>query len=160
GKPDAAWQALERDLARGLLDDVSASRLSDADRRRVKELLDKIDALDQRIEVSRAAGPAADADRGKAGKDRETAQAELVRLLADPAAKHDVSAGQVYDLADIQRQLSEDGDEALVAWVDLPATPGWADPKGDHWACLVRRRGEPVLVQLPGTGDNGAWTDG
>jgi hypothetical protein len=68
-----------------------------------------------------------------------------------------VAAGEVYDLPRIQAQLREDA--ALLAWVDLDDQTKRADPKGDHWACLVRHRGEPVWVRLQGTGPDGAWTD-
>src|SRR5262249_18262631 len=57
----------------------------------------------------------------------------------------------------IQAQLGEDA--ALLAWVDLSDQARRADPKGDHWACLVRHRGAPVWVRLRGTGPDGAWTD-
>jgi CHAT domain-containing protein/tRNA A-37 threonylcarbamoyl transferase component Bud32 len=157
GKPAAAWQALERNLARGLLDDVAARRLTDQDRQRVQALLEKLDTLDRRIAGLRTFGADADADRHKAEADRDAAQAELVKALAAPVAKEAVSAGRVYDLAEIQQQLPEDA--ALLAWVDLPISPKWADPKGDHWACLVRRHGDPVWVQLPGTGADRTWTD-
>jgi serine/threonine protein kinase/CHAT domain-containing protein/tetratricopeptide (TPR) repeat protein len=156
-KPAAAWQALERNLARGLLDDVAARQMTDQDRQRLQALLEKLDALDRRIAGLRTMGTDAEADRRKAEVDRDTAQAELVRALAAPVAKQGVPAGRVYDLAEIQQQLPEDA--ALLAWIDLPNCPKWADPKGDHWACLVRRRGEPVWVQLPGTGANRSWTN-
>src|SRR5205823_5981671 len=42
GQPDAAWQALERNLARGLLDDLAARPLSAEDRRREQELLGRL----------------------------------------------------------------------------------------------------------------------
>lgn len=149
GKPEEAWQALERSLARGLLDDLTASQLSDADRLRVQILMKKIDSFDNDASATSA-------DRARAAQDRETAQAELARLLTDPAAKFGVAGGQVYDLARIQEQLADDA--ALVAWVDLPLGPSWADPRGDHWGCVIRRRGAPHWVRLPGTGTSGAWT--
>jgi CHAT domain-containing protein len=46
-----------------------------------------------------------------------------------------------------------------LAWVDLPRVPDWHDPQGDHWACVVKRTGDPVWVQLHGTGAGRAWTD-
>src|SRR5262249_57057354 len=82
---------------------------------------------------------------------------EFVRLQADLASRHGGAAGEVYDLPRIQAQLREDA--ALLAWVDLSDQDERADPKGDHWACLVRHRGDPVWARLPGTGPNGAWTD-
>src|SRR5262249_22786804 len=48
---------------------------------------------------------------------------------------------------------------AVVAWVDVAALPKAADPDGDHWACVVRPRGEPAWVRLPGSGPHRAWTE-
>jgi len=155
GKPDAAWQALEQNLARGLLDDLSARPLSDPERRREQELLGRLDVLDRQV----AALPAGAGGKpgGELRRQRDTAQAEFVRFQADLAARYGVAAGEVYDLPRIQAQLREDA--ALLAWVDLDDQARRADPKGDHWACLVRRRGAPVWVRLPGTGPDRAWTD-
>lgn len=155
GKPEAAWQALESNLARGLLDDLTASRLSDADRQRVLVLVEKIDSLNRRMKVEPAGGTKARSTAD--ARERDAEQAELARILADPAAKYGVAGGQVYDLHRIQKQLADDA--ALVAWVDRPLSPGLADPRGDHWACVVRHRGAPIWVRLPGTGPAGAWTD-
>jgi CHAT domain-containing protein len=63
----------------------------------------------------------------------------------------------VYELGPIRAQLPDGA--ALVVWVDLPHVPNWHDPKGDHWACLVKKAGEPIWVQLHGTGTDGAWTE-
>ncbi|HEY1376872.1 MAG TPA: CHAT domain-containing tetratricopeptide repeat protein, partial [Gemmataceae bacterium] len=158
GRPAAAWDALEQSLARGLLDDLAARRVGDEDRRQERELLDRLNLLDRRIDALRGGDDRADADRRKAEADRDAVQVELAQFRAGLADKYGVAAGQVYGLAQIQAQLPEDA--ALVAWVDLPAAPNWHDPKGDHWACLVRHQGDPVWVQLRGAGPGGAWTDG
>jgi CHAT domain-containing protein len=150
GKPDAAWQALEQNLARGLLDDLSARPLSDPERRREQELLGRLDRLDRQV----AALPAG---ANELRRQRDTAQAEFVRFQADLAARYGVAAGEVYDLPHIQARLREDA--ALLAWLDLDDQAKRADPKGDHWACLVRHRGAPVWVRLSGSGPDGAWTD-
>ena len=139
GKPDAAWQALEQNLARGLLDDLAARPLSAEDRGREQELLGRLDLLDRQV----AALPAGGDGRGRKTADelrrqRDAAQAEFVRFQADLAATYGVAAGEVYDLARIQAQLREDA--ALLAWVDLSDQAKRVDPKGDHWACLVRHR--------------------
>src|SRR5262249_45079249 len=42
---------------------------------------------------------------------------------------------------------------------DLPREPKWTDRKGDHWACLVKRSGDPIWVQLRGTGTEDTWTE-
>jgi CHAT domain-containing protein/tetratricopeptide (TPR) repeat protein len=152
-KPDAAWQALEQNLARGLLDDLAARPLSPEDRRREQELIGRLDLLDRQVAVLPAGPGTADELR----RQRDAAQAEFVRLQADLAARYGVAAGQVYDLPRIQAQLPEDA--ALLAWVDLSDQARQADQKGDHWACLVRHRGAPVWVRLHGTGPGGAWND-
>jgi CHAT domain-containing protein/tetratricopeptide (TPR) repeat protein len=153
-QPLAAWQALESNLARGLLDDLIASRLSAADRNRVQTLFEKLTSLDQQISDSSAADPKK--DRTIVQKERDALQAELVAALASPDVKYGVVEGPVFDLARIQRQLADDA--ALLTWVDLPKATG-ANARGDHWACLVRRNGDPGWVQLTGSGPDGAWTD-
>jgi CHAT domain-containing protein len=42
--------------------------------------------------------------------------------------------------------------------VDIQGEPKAADPSGEHWACVVRHRGPPVWIKLPGTGPDGVWT--
>ena len=37
--------------------------------------------------------------------------------------------------------------------------PNAADPNGEHWGVVVRSRGEPLWVPLPGTGVDRRWTD-
>jgi CHAT domain-containing protein len=157
GNPLAAWQALEGNLARGLLDELSARRLSDEDRQHELALLETLDRLDRRVEALRHGDATSAADRRKAESERDGALSELVRFQAALAEKGDVAAGRVYDFAQIQKRLPAEA--ALLAWVDLPAVPRWADPKGDHWACLIRSQGDPVWVQLPGSGSDHAWTD-
>src|SRR5262249_10492019 len=56
----------------------------------------------------------------------------------------------------IQAQLPADA--AWLAWVDVPGQRHAADPNGEHWACLVKHRGPPVWVRLPGSGAEHAWT--
>jgi CHAT domain-containing protein/tetratricopeptide (TPR) repeat protein len=159
GKRDAAWQALEQNLARGLLDDLAARPLSPGDRRREQELLGRLDVLDRQVAALLAGGGKDAGSRtvDELRRHREAAQTEFVRFQADLASRYGVAAGQVYDLPRIQAKLPEDA--ALLAWVDLPDQARWADPKGDHWACLLRHRGVPRWVRLAGTGAQGAWTD-
>ena len=159
GKPGDAWHALEQNLARGLLDDLSARPLSADERGREQELLGRLDLLDRQVAALPADG-GTDAERKAADelrRQRDAAQAEFVRFQADLASRYGVPAGEVYDLAHIQARLRED--TALLAWVDLSDQDRRADPKGDHWACLVRHRGAPVWVRLSGTGPDGAWND-
>src|SRR5262249_41093839 len=148
GQPGAARPAFERNPARGLLDDLSARPVSAEERRRAQELLGRLDLLDRQV----AALPAGRGAGGKAAdelrRQRDAAQAEFVLFQADLAARYGVAAGEVYDLPRIQAQLGEDA--ALLAWVDLSDQARRADPKGDHWACLVRHRGAPLWARPRG----------
>lgn len=160
GKAELAWQALERNLARGLLDDLAAQPSSPEERKSEQALLEKLSRLDRQIDELRIRYRRMDADRRNIDKleaERNATQAELVQFQDGLAKTHGATGGRVYDLATIQKQVPED--TALVAWIDLPFVPNWRDPKGDHWACVVRRTGAPVWVQLDGTGDGEAWTN-
>jgi CHAT domain-containing protein/tetratricopeptide (TPR) repeat protein len=86
-----------------------------------------------------------------------TSQAEFSDFEQALVRKYGVAAGQTFEPDRLQAQLPAIA--ALVAWVDLPAPPQAADPNGEHWACVVRQRGEPVWVRLPGTGPDRAWTE-
>ena len=55
GKPAEAWQPLEKDLGRGLLDELAArqdQRLSPAERARLRELTAALDRLDKLVETT------------------------------------------------------------------------------------------------------------
>ncbi|HEY8506129.1 MAG TPA: tetratricopeptide repeat protein, partial [Gemmataceae bacterium] len=158
GSRTAAWGYLERRLGRGLLDEVSAPPLSDAERERERTLLREISRLDRQVEALLGGHRVTDEDRKEAEtarRERDAAQAKLVALRAEMAAKYGVAAGKVYDLPGIQKRLPPDA--ALVTWVHIPGEPAFKDPSGAHWACAVRSRGEPVWVRLPGSGPGGAW---
>ncbi len=159
GKPAAAWQFLENNLARGLLDELSARPLSDEERKREQDLLGKLKRLDSQIAALLGTAKVTETAQGRAEelrKERDAVLAEFTQLQADLAAKHGVAAGEVYNLDRIQVQLPEDA--ALLAWVDIRGQPKAADPNGEHWACVVRRRGPPFWVKLPGSGPGEAWT--
>jgi hypothetical protein len=64
----------------------------------------------------------------------------------------------VASLKEIQAALRADA--ALITWVDTkPIGPNAADPDGEHWGVVVRFRGIPAWVPLPGTGSQGLWTN-
>jgi CHAT domain-containing protein/tetratricopeptide (TPR) repeat protein len=151
GKPVLAWEALERSLARALLDDLAPRNHFSADERnRLQALKARVALLDRQLSVLLASS-----------RDHPRKQARLLRAQRDGAQrslndfrfalekKHGPAAGKVYSLAGIQKQMGEQ--DALVAWVDL-------DRIAEHWACLLRRRGQPVWVRLPGSGPKHAWT--
>jgi CHAT domain-containing protein/tetratricopeptide (TPR) repeat protein len=161
GQARAAWQQLERSLARGLLDELT-SQLSEAEQRRERELLWNRQRLDEQItallnaEPGKAPTAAARKRVGELQTQRDRLQTELAELQAALIAKHGAPAGKGYDLAQIQAQLPATA--ALVAWVNVKGKPDAAGPNGDHWACLVRREGEPIWVDLAARNPDGKWS--
>jgi CHAT domain-containing protein/Tfp pilus assembly protein PilF len=153
-QPEVAWQALEQNLARGLIDDLADRPISPDERRREQALLERLEQLDRQVFALQAD------DKNHAAVDlrqqREAAQTEFTRYQADMAARYGVPVGEVYSLPRIQAQLPMDA--ALIAWVELYDQDKRVEPMGDHWACVVRHSGPPVWVRLRGTGENGAWT--
>jgi hypothetical protein len=163
GGPAGAWQALETDLGRGLLDELEARqdrRLTPAERDRLRDLTTALERLDRLVEATpRDLGQA---ERAKRFEDlrhqRELASIALGEFQAQLVQDYGPLAGRVAGLVDIQAALPADA--ALVAWVDLaPRGPNAADPAGEHWGVVVRSRGLPSWVPLPGTGPDGLWTE-
>src|SRR5262249_14910557 len=140
----------------GLLDDIamrSARPLSPAQRQRQQDLNGKLTQLERQITAFVSKKELTEPDRTELQqltKQRAAAEADLAQLAAE------LARDEVYDLPRIQAQLPADA--ALLAWVDIQALPKAADPNGEHWACVVRRRGIPLWVKLPGSGPGGAWT--
>jgi CHAT domain-containing protein/tetratricopeptide (TPR) repeat protein len=163
GKPADAWQRLESSLARGLLDDLTARPalpLTGDERRLERQLSGQIHRLDRQIAGLLGAKDPTEEHREQAARlkeERGKLRARLSALGAALAKKYGPAAGQVYTLERLQPRLPENA--ALVAWVDREALPGAADPGGEHWACVVRKRGQPVWARLRGSGAKGAWTE-
>ena len=162
GQPAEALQALEEDLARGLLDELAARqdrRLAPDERARLQELTTALERLDRLVETTPK--NLDQAERAKRFDDlkrqRELASIALGEFQAKLVQNHGPLAGEVARLKEIQAALPADA--ALVAWVDLPpAGPGAADPDGEHWGVVVRSRGTPAWVPIAGTGPAGLWT--
>src|SRR5262249_3206159 len=106
GKPLLAWQRLEENLARGLLDDLAArQRYAGGERDRLTSLLGRLQKLDERIAALMArradAAPLAseeDARRKKIEelrKERDGLQLELTKFQAELEKKHGPAAGEV-----------------------------------------------------------------
>ncbi len=162
GQPAEAWQPLEEDLGRGLLDELAARqdrRLSPGERARLRELTTELERLDRLAEATPP--DLAQAERAKRFEDlkhqRELASIALGEFQTKLAHDHGPLAGQVAKLTEIQAAMP--ADVALVAWVDIPVLgPNTADPDGEHWGVVVRSRGMPAWVPIPGTGRDGLWT--
>ncbi len=162
GQPAEAWQSLEEDLGRGLLDELAARqdrRLAPAERARLRELTAALERLDKLVETTpKGLDQAERAKRFEELKrQRELASIALGEFQTKLVQDHDALAGEVAGLNEIQAALPADA--ALVAWVDIPpAGPNAADPDGEHWGVVVRSRGVPAWIPIAGTGPDGLWT--
>jgi Tfp pilus assembly protein PilF len=157
GRGADAWEAAEAGLARGLLDDLAARAALPPDPERERgaaERAARLAELDRLLPPLVAAEKLPGEDRRRRGEllaERAAREAEAAREAAG------LSRRAVLPLDTVQARLAPD--EAFAFWVDLSADPGAADPKGDHWGCVVRRAGAPAWVRLPGSGEKGAWTE-
>jgi CHAT domain-containing protein len=150
GKPALAWQALESSLARALLDDVANRRslYTHDERRQEDEMRARFQRLGQQMAALAPAGSEkARAERTRLRRQQEKVLDELNECQLASFRKHGAAAGQVYAFDKVQSSLPPNA--ALVTWLDL---------QGERWGCVVRRRGEPRWVRLPGSGPRGAWT--
>jgi tetratricopeptide (TPR) repeat protein len=162
GQPAEAWQALEEDLGRGLLDELAArqnTRLTSVERDRIRELTAELERLDKVAESNpKDLTQSARAKRFEELKhQRELASIALGEFQTKLLQEHGSLAGRVAGLDEIQAGLPADA--ALLAWSDIPpAGPNAADPDGEHWGVVVRSRGTPAWVRLPGTGAGRHWS--
>jgi tetratricopeptide (TPR) repeat protein len=163
GKRSEAWQALEEDLGRGLLDELAARqdrRLAPAERDRVRELTSELERLDKLVEANpKELDQAGRAKRFEELKrERERASIALGDFQTKLVKDHGALAGQVATLNEIQAALP--ADTALVTWIDIPPPgPNAADADGEHWGVVARSRGVPIWVPISGTGKYGLWTN-
>ena len=161
-QPVEAWQSLEEDLGRGLLDELAArqdGRLAPDERARVRELTSALERLDKLVETTpKELDKAERATRFEDLKrQRELASIALGEFQTKLVQVHGALAGQVASLNEIQAALPADA--ALIAWVDIPpAGPDAANADGEHWGVVVRSRGVPVWAAMAGTGPDGSWT--
>jgi CHAT domain-containing protein/tetratricopeptide (TPR) repeat protein len=162
GRPEEAWQSLEKDLGRGLLDELAARqdrRLTQGDRARLHELTNALERVDKLMEAATKV-----LDHGERAKrldelkhERELASIALGEFQSKLFKDYGPIAGQVATLSEVQSALAPEA--ALVAWIDIPpAGPNAADPDGEHWGVVVRARGAPNWVAIQGTGTKGRWT--
>jgi tetratricopeptide (TPR) repeat protein len=161
GKPRDAWRHFEESLSRGTWDDLSARlRRPAGEQAHQTQLAGRLQRLDLLLEQAAAIKeptPQQTKARETLLGQRRKAQDELDAFARYLEKTYGPAAGQVFDVGLIQAALAPE--TALIGWIDLPtAGPRAADPSGEHWSCLLRARGDPVCVRLPGSGDGGAWT--
>lgn len=147
GRTTDAWNRLEEDLARGLLDDLAAQLHSPADQERERALLARRDQLDKQFVDLMTRNPTSPA-RQEIVQARHALEAEFRGFESGRAS-------QVCSLADVQARLPSA--TALLAWVDRTPYPGAVEPGGEHWACLLKKTSAPVWVRLAGSGPKGDW---
>src|SRR5262249_29343242 len=139
--------------ARGLLDDLSARLLrplTPDQRRREVELAGQLQRLDERISRLAARTRRTQVeDRQLDGlrHQRSELRGQWVEFQNALDRQYHAFAGKPSTLEEVQEALSTDA--ALIGWLDLAK---------HHWACMVRHEGDPLWVQIPGSGQDGAWT--
>jgi tetratricopeptide (TPR) repeat protein len=163
GQPAEAWQRLEEHLGRGLLDELATRKdqqLTLQQRSEIQQRVAELERLDRLFEA-----PMTQLDQAERRtrleqlrQQRDRAQIALGELQVQLAAQYGPWAGRVATLTEIQAALP--AEDALMAWVDLkPTGPKAADPGGEHWAVVIRARGTPAWIRLPGTGPQQQWTE-
>jgi tetratricopeptide (TPR) repeat protein len=163
GQPTEAWQRLEQDLGRGLLDELAARRdrrLTPEERAQLGQLVADLERLDRLFEV-----PMERLDQTERRKrlddlrqQHDLVQIALGELRSQLAQRYGPLGGKVAASHEIQSALPRD--TALVAWVDLkPPGPNVAGPSGDHWGVVVRAKGIPFWTRLQGSGKDRLWTE-
>ena len=163
GQPAEAWQALEEDLGRGLLDELAARqdhRLAPAERDRLRELTAALERLDQLVETTpKDLDQAERAKRFEDLKQRARAGQHRPGRVPDQARPGSRRAGG----PGRQRSTkSRPHCPPMPPWspgsISHPLGPNAADPDGEHWGVVVRSRGIPAWIPIAGTGPDGLWT--
>ena len=151
--PEAAWGEVERSLARGLLDQqvrggagmtaresesrtMSTERLAEIQPQLLKLVSKPRRTAEEQSELDQLI------------RDRN----ECSQSLTDLATA--VSERQVASGAKIQSAIRPNA--ALLFWLDVTYDTGSIE---EHFVCVIRREGEPFWARLPGSGEQGAWTD-
>jgi CHAT domain-containing protein len=138
GKATEAWRHAEAHLARGLLEALSGTKQAED---RSSGQLAKLDA--RVVALLGMEKPTAEQR-----KERDQLVSQRRALLAAQARR---VAGRldrlVWTFPRVQKHLR--ADDALLLWLDAAE---------EHFACLLRKDGEPRFVPLPGSGKDGRWT--
>lgn len=146
----AAWNALEHDLARGLLDEIANRRGALAPAPEQQVLVARLLAIQERMLKL------ATQDKRSELEETEYRSLQAERRNADDALAKlgaDLSRQEIASLAEIQSALPPTA--AIVAWVNVR---GRKSEYAANWACILKRLGEPTWVQLPGSGPGQEWT--
>jgi tetratricopeptide (TPR) repeat protein len=152
-RSDKAWEALEADLARGLLDEMAVRRgsgLKPAEQRSHDELRSRINPINTRILALAIQSKQTDAEAKELEQlieERKGLEKSLIKLAVEASHR------EVATLDQLQAALPADA--AFIGWVG-----DWHQSSGlrEFWGCVVRSGGDPHWARLPGTGPDGKWT--
>jgi len=150
-EPRTAWMHLERSLARGLFDQQSSgTRLTPAEQQNQQAARQRIAAIQPQILniVSRGSHTAIETQELQKLLDERRKHEEIVSRLAVADSERAVES-------DDRIQAALPSETAILYWVDVADNTGRVQ---EHFACVVRREGEPKWERLPGTGTDGKWT--
>ncbi len=148
-QPTAAWDMLERSLARGLLDDLvtrQSQRLSDEDRQQQRALTMQLQQVQVRIAALSGGASAAGESKAQLRERESRLFVELAEFEQKLLERSAVPAGHSAEREAIQKVLADD--EAVIAWIDLPGREHSQRPDGEHWGVVLRHRGDPRWVNL------------
>jgi tetratricopeptide (TPR) repeat protein len=149
--PREAWEALQLDLARGLLDEQAGRRdslLQPDERNKQTALTQRLASIRPRI-LYLLTRPQRSKAEQKELDDLAGERRHLDADLAELAAA--LSQREVASLDDVRQALPADA--AMIAWIDLSV-----QGLEEHWACVLRSTGDPAWERLPGTGPDHQWT--
>jgi tetratricopeptide (TPR) repeat protein len=159
-----AWRNWEADLARGLLDDLSARQLrplTAEERQRETDILGQLQKVDEQVGKLVATFNRTQNEDQRLDNLRQhqrVLRGQYVALENELATRYREFVGKPVSLEQIQAELP--ADVALIGWLDLdPKGPPARDRSPYHWACAIRREGDPLWIQIPGTGPKGTWTE-
>lgn len=150
--PVDSWHQIEIGLARGLIDQASPETvdLSIEEERFLDSVNSELEQVQPRIfELSR------NVDRGKDLQAELSVLVQRKRELDWKLSEFAVgrSARGVASFAEIKAAITPRA--CLLVWVDAMSNICEVQ---EHFACVVRREGDPFWVRLPGSGEGGAWT--
>jgi tetratricopeptide (TPR) repeat protein len=154
GRPGDAWNRWERGLSRALLDEVAgraARLLTDEERQHEAVMLGQAQAGDERIRRLLAKGkptPEVEKQLDALRTEGNGVRGRLLELQDQLERKYGPLAGQPATLEAVRVTLD-----------DATALVGWVDTDRYHWACIVRRPGDPIWVELRGSGKDMSWTN-
>ncbi|HEV3119262.1 MAG TPA: CHAT domain-containing tetratricopeptide repeat protein, partial [Gemmataceae bacterium] len=151
-EPTKAWENLEAQLCRGLLEEAVMQERRPttlAESEREAELVTALIALDREMSArfnTKSDKETRDAAIRDVVRRRQDVETELGRIETERSRR------EVYILPRIQAKLPPD--TAMVAWVEARQM----EARGERWACIIRQTGTPIWVNLPGSGANKEWT--